>query len=236
MSRNEHLALVSVALVLMGCHHEKPAPTEAGPNERPEVLLHVPHVPAGSIVMDGETSDPGWLNPPGPARTGPFLFSAGGVARPYSDARVVWEDGRLDLMLYASDEDIETRTTQPDGPLWLDDAFHVILTRGTTEYAIDVSPTGVVTDGMRTDGGAFDYGWSSGARVGHDNDGTINNPNDRDEEWVIELSIPFSSIGMVGKKGETLGLSLRRCDTPKHTARICAGWGEGTTRGRIILE
>jgi hypothetical protein len=228
--------LASVLLVV-GCRHDKPAPVEAGAvDPRPEVLLHVPHVPIGSILFDGETNDPGWLNPPGPVRTGPFLFPTGGIARPYSDARLVWEDSGLDIMLYASDEDIETRTTQPDGPLWLDDAFRVTFTHGNTDYVIDVSPTGVVTDGIRVGGGAVDYKWSSGARVGHDADGTINNASDRDEEWVIELSIPFASIGMTGKRGESIGLSLKRCDTPKHTARICTVWGEGTTRGRLELD
>jgi len=139
-------------------------------------------------------------------------------------------------MLYAADEDIRTRTHTPDGPLWLDDSFRVVLTHGSTEYAIDVSPEGVITDGMRTDGGAFDYGWSSGARVGHDTDGTINDSRDSDEEWVIELAVPFASVGMAGVPGESIGLSVRRCDTPKRSARVCGAWGAGSTRGRIVLN
>ena len=41
------------------------------------------------------------------------------------------------------------------------------------------------------------------------------------------------------ERGETIGLSLSRCDTPKDMPRVCAGWGEGSAghpRGRIVLE
>src|SRR6516164_5408799 len=97
-------------------------------------LLHVPHLPA-SIVLDGDTDDPGWTSPPGPARTGPFLLASGVPARPYSDTRAVWGDGHLYLALYAADEDIRSRTIEHDGPLWLDDSFRVVFTREDSERA-----------------------------------------------------------------------------------------------------
>jgi hypothetical protein len=43
---------------------------------------------------------------------------------------------------------------------------------------------------------------------------------------------------MKGEPGENIGLSLSRCDTPKRSGRVCAGWGDGPdpARGRIVLE
>jgi hypothetical protein len=199
------------------------------------VTLRVPHLPA-SIVLDGDTDDPGWTSPPGPARTGPFLLPSGVPARPYSNARAVWGDGHLYLALYAADEDIRSRTTEHDGPVWLDDSFRVVFTQGDTEKAIEVSPRGVVTDAMRTSGGAFDYAWESGAHVSPELDGTLDDPKDADEEWVIEMAIPFDALGMRGKRGETIGFSVRRCDVPKGSSRVCAGWGEGQARGELRLE
>jgi hypothetical protein len=199
------------------------------------VVLHVPHLPA-SIVLDGDTDDPGWTSPPGPARTGPFLLASGMPARPYSEARAVWGDGHLYLALYAADEDIRSRTGEHDGPLWLDDSFRVVFAQGDVERAIEVSPRGVVTDAMRARGGAFDYGWESGVHVSPELDGTINQPNDADEEWVIEMAIPFEALGMRGERGESIGFSLRRCDVPKGSSRVCAGWGEGPARGALRLE
>jgi hypothetical protein len=194
----------------------------------------VPHAP-GSITLDGDTDDPGWLTAPGPARTGPFLFANGAPARPYSEARLVWGDGYLYMCLYAADEDIESRTDTNDGPLWLDDSFRVELSQPGMTYAIEVSPKAVVTDSIRRDGDKWDYAWNSGVHASHELDGTLNAPGDMDEEWVIEMAVPFESLGMKGEPGERIGFSAKRCDTPKHAARVCATWGSGTTRGDLVL-
>jgi hypothetical protein len=198
----------------------------------------VPHV-SGGITLDGDTDDPGWLRPPGPARTGDFVFKNGAPARPYSETRLVWGGDYLYLALYASDEDIESRTDQPDGPIDLDDAFRVVFSQADVQYAIEVSPKAVVTDSSRRGDGEWDFSWSSGVHVSRELDGTINDPKNMDEEWAIEMAIPFESLGMKGEPGENIGMSLSRCDTPKRAPRVCAGWGEGPAdrgRGRIVLE
>ena len=100
------------------------------------------------------------------------------------------------------------------------------------EYDIDVSPKAVIADSIRRDGGAWDLSWSSGAHASREMDGTINNPKNRDEEWAIELAIPFESLGMKGERGETIGLSLSRCDTLKGAPEICAGWARLGRIGR----
>jgi hypothetical protein len=202
------------------------------------VLLRVPHVP-GSITLDGDTDDPGWLLPPGPARTGDFLSETGKPARPYSDARLVWGDGFLYLALYAADQDIESHADQPDGPVWLEDAFRVVFSRPGVEYAIEVSPRAIITDSIRRKGGEWDYTWSSEAHASKEMDGTLNDPKNMDEEWAIELAVPFESLGMEGVPGESIGLSLSRCDTPKRASRVCGSWGDGSAlqgRGTIVLE
>ncbi len=174
---------------------------------RGDPILRVPHAP-GPITLDGDTDDPGWLRPPGPARTGDSLSDSGQPARPYSDTRIVWGDGYLYLALYAADENIVTRTDEPDGPVWLDDAFRVVFARSGIEYAIEISPKAIITDSIRSAGGQWDYSWSSGAHASKELDGTINNPSNMDEEWAIELAIPFESLGMRGERGETIAMSL----------------------------
>jgi hypothetical protein len=200
-----------------------------------EVVLHVPHAPA-SIIIDGDTDDPGWLRPPGPARTGAFVLPNGAATQPYSDARLVWGDGQLYLALYASDEDIESHVETPDSPLWLEDDFRVEFRNGDMAYSIEVSPKGVVTDGRRKGNGEWDYTWNAGAHVSKEMDGSLNEPKDRDEEWMIEMAIPFESLGMKGEPGESIWFSARRCDVPKESPRICTGWGEGDAKGRLVLQ
>jgi hypothetical protein len=221
------------AVVWAGAERKTPAGTAANANAGGAVVeLRVPHA-TGNIVLDGDTDDPGWSSP---ARTGAFLLANGAPARPYSDARLTWGDGHLYVALYAADEDVRARTADPDGPLWLDDAFRLVFARDGVEYAIEVSPRGTITDAARRAGGTWDYSWSSGAHVSHELDGTMNDSNDQDEEWVIEMAIPFDALGMKGERGETIAFSVRRCDTLKSGPRVCASWGDGDPRGQLVIE
>ena len=238
------LVLVATGAVLyakrVGSHHRAAAPpplsaslAQSGP------WLRVPRAP-GAVTLDGDTDDPGWVRPPGPAKTGDFLFEDGEQARPYSQARLVWGDDYLYMALYASDEDIESRVDRPDAPVGPDDdAIHILFSQGDTEYAIDASPNGMITDSIRHGAGGWDSTWNCGAHTSRELGGTVNAPNNLDEEWEIELAIPLSSLGLMGEPGESMGVSFRRCDTPKESPRVCAGWGEaapGRGMGRMVLE
>jgi hypothetical protein len=158
----------------------------------------------------------------------------GSDGKPYSDAKLVWGDGHLYLMLYAADEDIEA-THDSESAVWLDDAFHLAFTAGDAQRAFDVSPRGAVTDGLRRGNEPFDWSWQSGAHVSKEMDGTINDPRDRDEEWVIEMAIPFDALGLEGKRGERLGFAAHRCDTPKTGQRLCASFGEGGAGFAVLV-
>jgi hypothetical protein len=236
-------AIVVVLAGALTARHLRAARSRAGtvpsasasPWAEPDFVLHVPHAP-GSILLDGDTDDPGWTGTPTPARTRAFLTPQGTPARPFSEIRMVWGDGYLYLSLYAADEDIESRTAEADGPVWLDDAFRVVFTRGDTDYQIEVSPRAVVTDSIRHAGGKWDYTWSAGVHVSKEMDGTLNEPSNTDEEWAIEMAIPFESLGLEGKPGESIGFQASRCDTPKRAARVCASWGDATPHGRVELD
>ena len=201
----------------------------------PRSLLVVPHA-VGALVLDGDTDDPGWTAPDAVARTGPFEQASGVAGRPYSDARLVWGDGQLYIALYAADDDIRARVTEADGPVWLDDSFRLVFRRGAVEYVIHVSARGVVADARCAPGAAPDDTWNSGAHVSHDVDGTLDDPTDSDEEWVVEMAIPLASLGLLGTPGERLGFSLSRCDEPKGEPRVCSGWGAGDPGGQLVLE
>ena len=182
---------------------------------RGDLVLRIPHL-TGAITLDGDMDDPGWVRPPGPARTGEFLLQNGKPARPHTHGRLVWGGEYLYMAVLASDEDIKS-----------DDAIHIVFSQGDVEYAIDVSPKAVITGSIR------------GVHASSEIDGTIDNPKNFDEEWSLELAIPFESIGMKGERGENIGMSLSRCDTPKDGLRVCAGWGDAQAdrgRGRIVLE
>jgi hypothetical protein len=174
------------------------------------------------INLDGDTDDWGSAG----ARTGWFVTASGGEAHPQSSVRLVWGDGYLYLVLYAADEDIRVGKAGPDGPLWLEDAFQLVFSSGDLERRIDVDPNGVLTDGIRLGNGPVDYTWQSGAHVSRELDGTVNDPSDADEEWVIEMAIPFESLGLEGRPGERIGFIAKRCDRPKTGPRVCGSSGQ----------
>ncbi len=233
---------VAVAAALFTCaagalaarRISRPAPIAPAPIALPAgAELRVPHA-AGAISLDGDMDDPGWLRAR-PARTNAFQLTDGTRARPYSDARFVWGDGCLYVLLYAADQDIRATQTQPDAPLWLEDSFHLVFSDADGDRTIDVSPSGVVTDAQQLRGKAIDYGWSSGVHVSRELDGTPNDPRDDDEEWVLELAIPLDALGLSGERGERIGFSVSRCDTPKHARQVCAAWNGGEP-GELVLD
>jgi hypothetical protein len=202
--------------------------------------LRVPQA-KGAIALDGDMDDPGWLE--GCARTNAFLTPDGDQVRPYSEARFVYGDGVLYVGLYAADEDIRAKLTEPDAPVWTEDSFHVVFNDGMVEHSFDVSPIGTLADGERRvgatgPGGAhpFDFRWTSGAHVSHEMDGTPNKPTDHDEEWLIEMAIPLDRLGLKGARGERIGVAVHRCDTLHSGVRSCGSWGEGEKRGVLVFD
>ncbi|HVY46271.1 MAG TPA: carbohydrate-binding family 9-like protein [Minicystis sp.] len=230
-----------LALALSGCGRgcgpqHAPAPADAGRGAASDTLraMHADAPPK----LDGELTEPAWQSA---ARTGPFLDPDGQQARPFSEVKATWDETNLYLGLYAADQDIEARVTRHDEPVWTDDAFRIRLGPSgerAPRFAIDVSATGVTADARRRDDGSMDASWESGVRLAVDKDGTVNDPRDEDEEWVVEAAMPFASLGLRPVPGTRLLLEVTRCDTPKGATSRCASWGreQGRTTGVIELR
>jgi hypothetical protein len=65
----------------------------------------------------------------------------------------------------------------------------------------------------------------AGPDVGIDMDGTLDNPDDLDEEWIIEARVPRTGL----PRGD-VPVHVRRCDTPKDGIEKC---GEARTTLRL---
>lgn len=175
------------------------------PVPAPPALL-VPRLEA-PVRVDGELED--W--PSRVARTGPFLRD-GAAARPYVDARLAHRDGRLFLVLYAADDDLRTNG----------DFFHVVLRSGSVVREIDVFP-----DGSHTSGGL-----GRDLEMAVERDGTVDDPRDHDEEWIVEASVPLAALGVEDRSGAQVALRIYRCDDLRGEAAVkappCASTGDRT--------
>jgi len=187
-------------------------------------LLRVPRA-AGGIVIDGDADDSAWTAGESasarPARTGPFAAPGGTRATPASEARLLWGDGHLYVLLYAADQDIRSRG----------DFFRVTFTTFAAltphgapprTFAFDVGPSGP---------------FPAGVHVAREIDGTVDDAGDRDEEWLIEMAVPLEPLGLRAARGQAFGFRVLRCDASANGAPAAyAGWGEGSDEGRVVLE
>lgn len=216
-------------LMLMACQRppvplQKPMKLPPPPPQESEIPQISPN-----LQIDGELGETPWRLA---LRTGPFLDAQGQLAIPHSEALLAHDGQRLLLGLYAADENLQAAVTQTDAPLWADDTFQVRLQKLPTGpvYALDVSVTGVLTDARVDVRGQAEVAWQSGAQVAVDRDGTLNDPHDDDEEWVVELAVPLRNLGI--QRGDRLAITLLRCDTPKDGRRRCGSWKREMRVGR----
>lgn len=215
----------------------RPAPTP------PPTTLTVPFT-ATAIKCDGEPNEPAWNSA---ARTGSFLdTTTQHLVRPYSDTRLLADKNNLYLLLYAADEDVRVPLQkQHDKSFGDSDHFTVKIRRQNAPaitYVVEIAPNRTLYDAEVTahttsaHRSATDLRWSSHIMMGADLDGTLNDPKDEDEEWLIESALPLVSLH--AKSGESLLMSIERCDTPKGGVRSCGAWGRdasGEPVGVVIL-
>ena len=50
------------------------------------------------------------------------------------------------------------------------------------------------------------------------------------------MAIPFEALGLSGRPGEVIALSMRRCDTPHGGKRVCGAWGEMPPPQVLVLD
>ena len=217
----KRLAALLACLCLVAACRRPPAPPRA-PAVPVHALLPVPRA-QGPVRFDGHLDEAAWQHA---ARSGPFKdLRSGALAVPHSEARLMHDGKRLILGLYAADEDIEAHATAADGPVWTDDAFSLRIRKrsGGPTFLIDISAAGIATDARLDADGSVHEDWSSGAEIGVDRDGSVNQPQDDDEEWVVECALPLAALGAA--PGDVLQIRIARCDTPHGARQRCAAWG-----------
>ena len=207
-------------------------------------LLHVPHVAAEPVRKDGKTEAKFWEGEAG--STGVLLDDKGLGTVPYSEVKARWGNGKLYLWLYAADLNLQGKVRGADAELSGDDAFQGQIGNGGRFYTFEVNVLGTLTDAIcksrrRTPhdamGKTCDRSWQSGADVDADLDGTLNQLGDKDEEWVVELTIPLDKIGRKNvKPGTRLRFSVSRCEVAYDGVRACGSWGSGEQVGDLLLD
>lgn len=239
MSNRGSIALLGLMFACGACKRASGgslAPAHAPP--APAALeLRVPRATA-PVKIDAELEGKKlWEADTGTTRN--FVDGAGRGMVPYTEAKARWGDGKLYLMLYAGDLDLEGTVREADGDVERDDAFHIELGAPDDLRVVSVSVLGTLADARCHGTGAArtcDRSWQSHAEVAVDRDGTLNKLGDNDEEWVVEMAVPFAALGVSNPEaGLRLPFSIRRCEVARAGKRACGGWG-ASVPGQLVLE
>ncbi|MEP6861949.1 MAG: hypothetical protein ABJE66_15100 [Deltaproteobacteria bacterium] len=153
----------------------------------------------GELKLDGELGEPDWS---AHALRHVLAGPDGGKARPFSETSFLHDKTYLYVGLYAADENIQSG-----------EFFDVHI----GALAFHANATGTVTPEIQ------------GAKASIDRDGTLDDPSNDDEEWVLELAIPLQATGFA--PGVSQIVTVKRCDTPKDHIERCGTWS-----GRVALE
>jgi hypothetical protein len=203
----------------------------------PPAILHVPRI-SSRIRINAETAGKAlWDADVGITRN--FKDAAGRGMVPFTQAKARWTSGTLYLLLYAGDLDLEGREKKRDGAVERDDAFHMEFGRGDDVRTISISVLGTVADALCVSsptGRKCDPSWQSGVQLAVDRDGSLNKIGDNDEEWVVELSIPLSKLGLEkAGSGTHIPFSIRRCEIGHDGPHACGSWGVDPP-GELVLD
>jgi|GEM_PF-2180126 len=156
----------------------------------------------GSIVIDGKTDEPAWQA----ATTLPIAY----CYRPWktrpgspSYVRLLWDDANLYACFDVVDTDIAARQFERDDLAFLWDAVELFLVGDLNlglYWEICLTPTGGITDRWmyKYPRNWFGHATTSRNMVGMQRaitiNGTLDNRQDTDEGYTIEIAIPFAEI------------------------------------------
>lgn len=156
----------------------------------------------GEILIDGDLSDPSWMKT---NWTEDFTDIEGNAkAKPYclTRAKLLWDDSCLYIGAEIYDENIWAYFTKHDDPLFLEKDFEFFIdpdndTKNYIEYETNAMGTifDLILPKPYRNGGMAISTWDiKNIKQGIKIDGTLNNGNDTDNKWSVEIAIPFKSL------------------------------------------
>src|SRR5436853_393421 len=167
-----------------------------------------------AIKIDGDLNDRAWSKA---AALGPFLKNDGsGPERERTEVKIAYDDTALYLGWTCTDSDIQATFTNRDSKFWEEEVVEFFVTAHDLDHYFELqwNPLGGVFDAIITNhldergiSKSFEGDWSftaSNMKHAVKVKGTVENSNDKDQFWQVEVMIPFSDLGLsTPKPGDT---------------------------------
>lgn len=157
---------------------------------------------AQSITVDGTPNESIWQT------AKPILLKENRTGNEVSDKQVqtqvkaCYDDSSLYFFFTCNDPDIWTSFTQRDEHLWEEEAVEIFIDVdevSETYVEIEVSPANILFDSYIVDPKNIDVSGTAlfdlkGIQTAVALSGTLNNREDKDEMWTVEIAIPFKDL------------------------------------------
>jgi Carbohydrate family 9 binding domain-like len=197
--------------------------------QRTEAPAYVIRRTETPIVLDGKADEAAWKG----AQAVPLLtVEGGGFDVAPSEVRLLWDDTHLYVLARLDDSDVASQYRTDDEPIWKEDCVELFIDadrsgRGYVE--LQVNPRGTLFDSwfktQRPDG---DVAWSSGMKAGITLEATLDDRDDRDKGWQVELAIPHQAV-----KGRHEAMKVRIPPEPGDRWRLNVVRVEKPARGNL---
>jgi Carbohydrate family 9 binding domain-like len=191
------------------------------------------HIKTGVIKLDGKLDEKEWKDAPS---TGAFVRTMDGLmAEQKTAAKVLWDDKYLWVAFDVEDKDVWSTLDKRDDKLWTQEAVELFIDAdgdGKTYVELQTNPKGAIFDsylpGYRQNQNDFDAGMKVAVKV----DGTLDNRNDVDKGWTVEMQIPLDAAkgknkemkNVPPKVGTEWRVNFFRLDMPAGRPQWGAAW------------
>lgn len=195
--------------------------------------LVVRKVKNGSIKIDGKLGEKAWEKA---ESSGAFVRTMDGLpAAQETTAKVLYDDKNLYIAFDNQDTDIWSTLDKRDDKLWTQEVNELFIDAdgdGKTYVELQVNPKGALFDSYLPTYRKNENDWDSGAKVAVKVDGTLNQRDDEDKRWIVEMAIPLTAArgklaemkNVPPQVGTEWRVNLFRMDQPKGRPQAGSGW------------
>lgn len=213
------LLTICLLLTVCGYAHAKPG----GQNQ--DIYVYHVYRTSDRINIDGRLNEKSWETA---SLARPFWWPAlGQEAIRQTYAKMLWDDQFLYIGAWLVDKDIYGFHTEHDSRTWEDDVFEVFIKPRDDSpryYEFHVTPLNTTLDMLIARRGATGQlrRWSvfeSGMITAVNLKGTLNNWEDKDQGWSVEIAIPliaFKDTISLPREGDKWKFALCRYDYCVH--------------------
>ena len=174
--------------------------------QEPSYEVHRTTVP---IVIDGAVDAEEWAAA-SPAVEFIFPWDEQTGAKQKTRARLLWDNTNLYVAYECEDSDITASQTDRDSNVYRDDTVELFLNvvpeQIVAYYGIEINVQCVYMDYLWTEEEYYHKNLQfEGVEVATKIDGTLNQRDDTDTGWSLEVAIPWSNFSAMGRRGPRVG-------------------------------